>query len=237
MPVDEAARQLGVNDARVRAMLAAGQLDGDKLGGRWLVRGESVRRRRRERHERGRQLSPANAWAVLFLASGLEAPWAAGPELSRLRRLLDRRGLEGLLGRFHHRASLHSFVAHPGALRRLAADPSLVLSGASAASAHGLGLSAGDELDAYVPASGLRALASKFALAEPEDVPANVKLRTLPAGLWPFEGRLAPLAAVGVDLAQGADARSARIGLRAIRELDRRHHWWREQRATYTKHC
>lgn len=226
IPVGDAARQLGVNDARVRAMLAAGQLDGDKVGGRWLVRGESIRRRRREEHGRGRQLSPANAWALLFLASGDDAPWLASADRSRLLRLLDDRGLEGLRGRFHQRASERSFVAHPGVLRHLASDPQVALSGVSAASARGLGLSAGQEVDAYVPASALASLISKFALAEPDSgVPANVKLRVVPEGIWPFKDVLAPLAAVALDLAQDPDARSARIGAQALRRLDKQGYW------------
>jgi hypothetical protein len=206
-------------------MLASGRLDGDKVGGRWLVRGESIRRRQREGYARGRQLSPANAWALLFLASGEPAPWLAGPERSRLLRLLDGRGLEGLRGRFHHRASPHSFAAHPGVLRHLIEAPNVVLSGISAASARGLGLSAGQELDAYVPAPAVRDLVVKFAFAEPEGGAANVKLRAVPEDIWPFEERLAPVVAVSIDLAEEPDARSARIGLEALRRLDKQRRW------------
>jgi excisionase family DNA binding protein len=222
MPVEEAARRLDVNSARVRAMLAAGRLAGDKVGGRWLVRDESIRRRQRERHGRGRQFSPANAWGLLFLASGQPAPWLSGSEGRRLLRLLDERGLEGLDGRVHQRASVHSFAAHPGVLRHLVEEPGLVLSGVSAASAHRLGLSGGESVDAYVPAAGLSGVVSKYALARPEGVPVNVKLRAVPNIIWPFKERVAPLAAVALDLAQEPDARSARIGLQALRQLDKR---------------
>lgn len=207
-------------------MLAAGQLDGDKIGGRWLVRGESIRRRQREEHGRGRQLSPANAWALLFLASGEPAPWLASRDRLRLLRLLDERQLKGLRGRFHQRGSQRAFVAHPGVLRHLAEDPRVVWSGVSAASAHGLGLSAGEELDAYVPAPALASLVEQYALAEPGDgVPANVALRVVPEGIWPFDRELAPIAAVALDLAQNPDARSARIGRQALRLLDRLRRW------------
>ena len=224
MPVDEAARRLDVNNARVRAMLASGQLEGDKVGGRWLVRDSSLRRRQRERPESGRQFSSANAWAALFLASGRKVPGLRSSERRRLLRLLDERGLEGLKGRFHRRGWPHSFAAHPGILRHVADDPLLVLSGISAASFHRLGLSGGEELYAYVPASALPQLVSRFALARPEGN-ANVELRAVPDVVWPFEEHFAPIAAVALDLAQEPDARSARIGLQILRQLDKKRGW------------
>ena len=41
----QAAEMLSVSDARVRAMLATGQLEGKKMGRAWAVSGASVRRR------------------------------------------------------------------------------------------------------------------------------------------------------------------------------------------------
>jgi len=225
LPVDEAARALGVNAARVRAMLASGQLAGDKVGGRWLVHAESVRRRQRERRGRGRQLSPGNAWGLLFLASGEAAPWIASSDRAALLRLIDNRGVEGLSNRFHLRGSQRSFAAHPGVLQHVAAASEIVLSGASAAQAMGLGLSANREVDGYVSAEALPVVASRFALAQPDDGLPNVRLRVPPEGIWPFRARHAPLAAVALDLSEDIDARSARIGLDAIRELDRRRPW------------
>jgi hypothetical protein len=226
--VEEAARELEVNGSRVRAMLQSGGLDGDKIGGRWLVAGESVRRRQREGYERGRQFSPGNAWALLFLASGLKPPGdLARWERSRLLHLLDDRGLDGLQGRLRHRASVQAFSAHPGVLRHLATDNRLVLSGVSGASAHGLGLSAGQELDAYVRASDLDRLVSEFALAPADGGLANLKLREVPDNAWSFDKPVAPLAAVALDLAQEPDKRSVRIGLRRLRQLDHQHRWRR----------
>ena len=54
MSVAEAAGELGVTPARVRAMLAGGQLDGEKIGRAWAVSGASVRRRKREGAHPGR---------------------------------------------------------------------------------------------------------------------------------------------------------------------------------------
>jgi len=225
--VSAAARELGVNAARVRAMLAAGRLDGRKVGGRWLVHSASVRRRRRERRGRGRSLTPANAWAVLFLASGENNPQISGSARSRLRRLLELRGgVEGLLDRFDQRASERSLVAHPGILRHLSSDQRIVLTGISAAGEYELGLSASDEVDAYVPAESVGDVMTTFALEEPRvGTAGNVRLRVVPEGIWPFRKHVAPLAVVALDLAQELDVRSSRIGLATLRRLDQEHRW------------
>lgn len=52
--VRQAAELLGVSDTRVRAMLASGQLEGEKLGRAWAVSASSVRRRLREGVHPGR---------------------------------------------------------------------------------------------------------------------------------------------------------------------------------------
>jgi hypothetical protein len=52
-----------------------------------------------------------------------------------------------------------------------------------------------------------------------------VKLRAVPEDIWPFEERLAPVVAVSIDLAEEPDARSARIGLEALRRLDKQRRW------------
>ena len=47
-------------------------------------------------------------------------------------------------------------------------------------------------------------------------------LRGVPDGAWLLEGRrVAPLAAVGLDLSAYADSRAARVGAEVIARLDR----------------
>jgi hypothetical protein len=228
-PVPEAARELGVTNARVRAMLDAGRLDGEKLGGRWLVYGTSIRNRQREAPARGRQLGSANAWAILFMASGEAAPWVTAPERSRLLRLLDDRGLVGLRGRFRDRAAQRAYRAHPGVLEQLAEVPGVVRTGISAAAAHGLDLVAGHEVDLYVRASEVPDIVTGFALTElgAGDGPGNVKLRAIPEGVWPCgEGvTLAPVAVTALDLSEDPDSRSERVGREALAALDDERRW------------
>lgn len=218
LSVAEAAAQLGVNEARVRALLKAGRLEGDKQAGRWLVDRRGVWRRQRAGGRRGRRLRPANAWGVLALASGLHAGWLGPGERYRMRRLLERDEVEGLRPSLEARAEVRRYHAHPGVLRDLGEHPALIRTGVSAAAAHNLGLVAGDEIDAYAPARVIDKLVRKYAL-ERDDDDVNVVLRALPDEVPPLPDRVAPVAAVALDLAEDADARSARIGQRVLRDL------------------
>lgn len=218
LSVAEAAAELGVNEARVRALLKAGRLQGDKQAGRWLVDRRGVWRRQRAGGRRGRRLRPANAWGVLALASGHDAGWLAPAERYRMRQLLERDGVEGLRPSLEARARVHRFHAHPGVLRDLGEHPGLIRTGVSGSGDHRLGLVAGDEIDAYARPSVIDKLVRKYALERDGD-DVNVVLRELPDEAPPLPDRVAPLAAVALDLAEDADARSARIGHRVLRDL------------------
>jgi hypothetical protein len=209
---------LRVDPSRVRALLAEGRLDGQKVGGRWLVAGASVRERGRSPHEPGRRLRPANAWAVLALASGEDAPWVSEHERRRLARLLAARGLARLVGRLDERSRVQRFFAHPGVLGSLQQAPNVVPAGAHAARDQGERLVPGQEADLYVPEPERAELVREFAL-EPSDQP-NAIIRVVPGGLWPFSDRRMPLAAVAVDLAELPDARARRIGRQLIDRLN-----------------
>jgi len=148
-----------------------------------------------------------------------------GGEYSRLLRLLAVRGLADLAPRLADRATRLTFTAHPGVLRRLAADRDVVRSGVSAAAAHELELVAGDEIDGYVNASLLGKVCSRFALSQTDGEPGNVTLRVVPDDAWHLDSDDAPLAAVALDLAGDADPRSARLGAAALRRLDDERRW------------
>ncbi len=215
--VPDAAQALDVDPSRVRALLARGRLDGEKVGGRWLVSGHSLRALQDSPRERGRRLRPANAWAVLALASGEAVPWVGNEERRRLAKLLGVKKLSGLVGRLGERSRVERFFAHPGVLGSLQDADSVVPAGAHAARDQGARLLPGREADLYVAEAHLPDLEREFAL-EPSEQP-NAIVRVLPAGLWPFVDRRMPLAAVAVDLAELSDARSRRIGRELIELL------------------
>ena len=54
LSVGQAAELLGVSDVRVRALLASGQLEGEKIGRAWVIRESSVKRRLRTGARPGR---------------------------------------------------------------------------------------------------------------------------------------------------------------------------------------
>ena len=230
LPVLGAARELHVSASRVRALLASGELDGIKLGGRWLVSQSAVRERRNAPRPAGRVLVPANAWAVLALASGERPDWLSRDDLRRLVRLLEARGFVSLVPRLRDRAHLRRFYGDPGILRGFAADPDVVRAGVSAARHHGLRLGPGEDVDVYISATRLRALIRRTAL-ERRDEGTNVRLRVIPSGLWPFREPVAPKAAVAVDLAELPDTPARRIGVSAIGELDSERRWRLEDAA------
>jgi excisionase family DNA binding protein len=220
--IPEAANILNLSSARTRALAAHGQLPAAKIGGRWLVERAAVEARRRRNPPGGRPFAPHNAWALLLLASGTDVAAIDPSVRSRLRRGLSLEGLEKLGLRLARRAEVRCFNAHPGEIPYLLEDPELVRSGVSAAGAHGLDLVSGQEADGYLRAGALRRFVATHALS-PAGPEGNVRLRLVPNGAWRFlaGAPIAPRAAVALDLAEDADARSARAGRAVLRELDR----------------
>ena len=221
--VSDVARELRLDPSRVRALIASGGLRADKIGGRWLVDSDSVEARRREPSAPGRPMAPRNAWALLLEASDEPVPEDVDPVARwRRRQALQNHGLVALRARLERRARVHRLWALPGELRALRADEGIVLSGSSAAGALKLGLAAPDAVDAYVPADRLDAIAREYGLEDAAASQANVILRAVPHDAWVLdERRIAPRAAVALDLASYADPRSARVGLRLLKRLER----------------
>lgn len=226
LSVATAAQRLGITDARVRAMLRSGVLQGTKLTDHWLVSAQSVRERELAGAPPGRQLEPSNAWVALAFASGEPAPWASDEQAQRVARLLERSGLTGLRPRLRRRAQVVLYYAHPGVLPELSASSKLALAGISAAGANGLGIVAGAELDAYVAEREVHELATRFALAR-RDRGGNVTLRMLPPDLDVVADRPIPLAAVALDLAEGGEPRGAQLGAAKLQDLDAERRWER----------
>lgn len=207
-------------------MVAAGLLDGQKIGGRWFIKLDAIRRRERWGAADGRHLRPENAWAILALASGVAPDWVSRDDARRLTRLLDDRGILGLAPRLGSRARTQRFYGHPGTLQRLAAVPEIRLTGISAARSNGLGIVGGQAVDAYIAANAFDDLIMRFAL-EPRGETGNVSLRAVPAELDFRADTPTPLAAVALDLAEETDPRSAEVGTQALTATDEDRPWRR----------
>lgn len=222
--VNEAAAELGLDPSRVRALIADGSLRADKISGRWLVYWESVAARRRGPTPPGRPMASRNAWALLLVASGEPVPEDLDPTVRwRLRQALAHQGLVAIRGRLERRAQVGHFWALPGELRALRSDKNIVLTGSSAAGALGLELPAPDTIDAYIRASHLDALIAEHGLEDVTSIAqANVALRAVPDDAWLLDGRrIAPSAAVALDLSFYPDSRSARVGSELLQKFDR----------------
>jgi excisionase family DNA binding protein len=223
--VPGAARELGVVQSRVRSLIASGALPAEKLGSRWLLDRRDVAARLRQPTAPGRPLRPRNAWILLLAASG-EEPDAPIDPLARwrMRRALAYPGLAAMRSRADRRACTHRFWTLPGELRALHDEPGLVLSGSSAAGKLGLDLLAPDTLDVYLPASQQKRLVRRHGLQMTSEAEANILLRAVPDEDWLLANRrIAPIAAVALDLASYPDSRSSRVGLRLLDRLAAEH--------------
>lgn len=224
LSISDAAKELGLNPSRVRALVAAGDIEGALVGGRWLIeRSDVLRRQRHGQVADGRPLEPRNAWGLIFMASGEEAPWLGPPARWRLKKALAHEGLENLAPRLRKRAAADCLHAVRGELPRILEDDRVVRSGISAAGAHGLPIVSAEEVDAYVRDKDLEKLKRRHALHPAREEEANVILRSVPSESWFFDAgeSVAPLAAVGLDLANDPDSRSQRIGKQVLRRLSK----------------
>lgn len=219
--VAEAASRLGVNQARVRAMIAADLLDAERVGGRWLIDPDSVDRRKYVARSAGRPFSPNQAWGLLMVAAGMSPEWLSAWDLSRARGRLRRQGLLALAPRLVRRAAAYHLRAHPSDLSRISGEKSVVLAGVSAAERHGISLVAPGYAEFYASEEIMRRLTRQYAL-QPSQRP-NLLVRVV-SGFWPFAERcsIAPAPVVGVDLLDSYDARTRRAGKALLEEVDAR---------------
>lgn len=222
--IPEAARSLKLSAARVRVMASRGQLPATKIGNRWLVERGAVEQLRNRKAPRGRRFTSRNAWALLMLASGEDAPRLDPSVRSRLRRALALEGLGSLAPRLRDRSRTSMYRAHPGEIAYILEDEALVPSGISAAASLKIGLLANREADGYIAKSQLQRFIDEHALS-PGGVDGNVRLRVVSDEVWQdIAGRsIAPRAVVALDLAEEPDARSQAAGKKLIRQVDRQY--------------
>jgi len=215
--VAEAADQLGVSARRVRRMLADGLIPGLRIGRAWAIEQRLLDSFKSHRASVGRPWNPSSAWAVLAVVDGQDSALAP-VDRSRARYRLRERGLLGVVERLAARAQRQRFYGHPSVLGRLENEPSLVLSGVSAAVHHRADILASDFIEAYIPSSQARIIIERNGL-EADAERSNIVLRVVDDAVWPFANgvRVAPRAVVAVDLLESEDERSRRAGLELAR--------------------
>ena len=191
----DASALLGVSSERVRQLVVAGDLPGVRFGNAWAVPRDSIDARRQVSNRRGRPLSARRAWESI--ASG-------EVDLSNVSRYRNR----GEVRRYEMSASDLGFVS---------SQDGVIVSGVAAASSFGEPLQAEPaEADLYVSASLHGELGSLVA-AVPDQF-GGVVLRVVPDDVWDqvesrasnrdeAGQRLAPRAAVALDLMESGDPR------------------------------
>jgi excisionase family DNA binding protein len=220
----EAAARLGVHRTRVNKMIRDGLLTATRVGARFLVDPTSLDRRLAAEVAAGRPLTARNAWALLALASGDPAMVAgcAGAlhpsARSRVQGRLRQTSIPALAPRLRSRAIVQRLVADQADLELLAAEPSLVRTGVSAAAMYRFDIAAPDVLEAYVPMKQVTGLVQEYFL-EPSGRP-NVILHVVES-FWPFPPgmRVAPPVIAALDLFEADDARAKRAGREALQRL------------------
>lgn len=228
--VADAAASLGVNVQRVRALLAAGELFGTKVGSVWLVDPVSLAAYRHVRQPHGgRALAPVTAWAALLSRFAADV----SPDLREVFDVKDerRRRLVALAGReiddwrwlARRRANVHRYETRPAYLERLAARPGLVPAGLSATTAAAAGLTeTSARFDAYGARATIERLVAEFKLRPAED--GNLTLRAVAldgAQLAAVLGSPLPELAVAVDLIEDRDVRTSAAGRALFRKASR----------------
>ena len=149
LSVQQIAQRLRVDESRVRRLLREGRLAGYRFGGSWVVDGEDVARleslspRGGASRPVGRPMSPQRAWGLLELLDGGRAPWLSAVARSQVRaqaRALAGADASRWRAALHARSDLRRVAAHPAAIRRLRAEPGVLVAGPGEAAARGLDL-------------------------------------------------------------------------------------------------
>jgi excisionase family DNA binding protein len=218
--VAQAARRLGVTESRVRQLIHARELRAQRVQGLWLLPVEEIERREDLAPGRGRRLTAARAWGLLYLAAGLPAPWLNRSARYRLRSLLKERGLKSLRSQLTARGVPTPMRSHPSLLPKLREEPALMLTGATAAMELRLGLLAHDVVEGYVEADRVDDVVGRYHLRASRN--PNVVLRVVPqfTSDWPLAHE-APLPAIALDLLEDADPRAREVGEVLIERIGR----------------
>ena len=225
----DAALVLGLHEQRIYQLVHAGALRAQRVGSRLVLRESDVREFALRDRPSGRHLGPRAAFGALALASealasGSEhpaAPWLSAAERSRLRRRLRAGGLSPLLPRLRSRSERADYLVHDIELERLAGESRLVRSGESAAMEFELDLIGPPRIEAYVLRRDSDAVVGEHDLVANPSGESNVLLRIID-GVERFkpEQRVAPIAAVAVDLVESSDARAHLAGRRLLQRID-----------------
>ncbi len=207
---------LGVGPRRAATLMQAGKIQGRKLqSGAWITPPDAVDRYARStRLGRGRMMTPATAWGVLWELSGLKPSWLPASTRSRVRAHIARSDAEGLIRADAGRTSIGYYEAGDAD----AARPGLILTARAAAGTLRLLKSERYVINGYVRSGDLHAYAAECGMVTAIGGRHVLFANTLPID---YAGSHMPKAVVAMDLARTTEGRSrakAVIALERLRE-------------------
>jgi excisionase family DNA binding protein len=207
LSAQQAADALGVSRMQISRLVRQGDLRASRLGNSLMVDPESVNEYRQLRPDRGRPLSPRNAWDRILRESMRLAPADGERDLIEVARQL------AIVAR--RRARRHAYRAIPNRLPALLEDPRVVLSGSNAGQRHGAPVRPGDPHMVYISSDDLPKLVADYRLRDDVNDP-NVIVRVVADDEWIMSRRLAPPLVAAIDALDEGDTRSAIEILRSV---------------------
>lgn len=210
----ELAHRLGVSRRHAVELVSSRVIVGRQLAsGAWLVDSDTVARYEVEiRRGRGRRLDTATAWGLLWILSGLDAPWLTPSTRSRLHARLRTSTPDALARAVASRTTAHRYQAANAAM----AAEGLIATGRAVAGQLGVGLMDDNRAAiGYAPSSAAAYAATRFMLESPSGQHVIYDI-TLPV---PFTGKCMPAAVIAADLALSTDTRERAGGLAALENL------------------
>lgn len=213
LSAQQAADILGVSRMQISRLVRQGDLEASRLGNALVIESDSVNQYRAFRPDRGRPLSPRNAWTrILEVSARLDvADSDRDPmEVARQLAIVARR-----------RAERHPFRVQPNRLPAVLDDQRLVLSGADAGQRHGAPVRPGEPHLAYASNDDLAQLVADHRLRDDAGQP-NMIIRGVSPDEWILSHRIAPPLVAAIDSLDELDTRSATEIVRQL-ALSQRH--------------
>lgn len=217
----QAAEELGVTRHQIAMLARNDEINATMVSGVLLIDPFSLRQYKQLKRGNGRPISPDVAWAMLWMLSGLEAPWLDYQQ--RRRAILKLREIEAadLVWQTRKRSKLRVFYTSTNLFGEIGTQ--LTLSGKSTDRPDIFGMPKNThELEGYADEETLDALIAQYDLHE--DISGNLLVHCAVSTPWRESMELErypqmPVAAVACDLAASLDPRESHAGMSALEIL------------------
>ena len=217
----EAAEELGVTRHQIAMLARNDEINATMVSGVLLIDPFSLRQYKQLKRGNGRPISPDVAWAMLWMLSGLDAPWLDYQQ--RRRAILKLREIEApdLVWQTRKRSKQRVFYTSTNLFGEIGAR--LTLSGKSTDRPDIFGMPRNThELEGYADEETLDALIEQYDLHE--DISGNLLVHSAVSTPWRVNAETQrrpqmPVAAIACDLAASLDSRESHAGLQALEIL------------------